>query len=90
MPCWSSVSYSELVAMPGHIICMCGAVSVQLSTPTPVYRLQCGCCDCRQALQWAHLQGGPSAPDLLADLWYFRNSFTFLKGKEETSWLKLR
>eukprot|EP00092_Neocalanus_flemingeri_P011441 GFUD01012329.1.p1 GENE.GFUD01012329.1~~GFUD01012329.1.p1 ORF type:complete len:200 (+),score=62.30 GFUD01012329.1:52-651(+) len=76
--------------MPGHISCRCGEVSVHLATPSPVFRLQCGCCDCRQALQWAQLQGGPSAPEQLADLWYFQNDFSFVTGEEKTSWIKLR
>jgi len=52
-------------------------------------RLECGCCDCRQALQWAEVEGGPKSP-LIVDACYFLNRFTFLKGKELTKWYKLR
>ena len=76
--------------MTGHISCMCGKVKVQLSSAKPVYRLQCGCCDCRQALQWAQMQGGPAASEVLANLWYFHNNFTFIHGKDHTAWFKLR
>ena len=76
--------------MTSHISCTCGQVSVKLTTPTPVTRLQCGCCDCRQALQWAQLQGGPPATGLLADLWYFQNDFIFVEGREKTFWVMLR
>eukprot|EP00092_Neocalanus_flemingeri_P005005 GFUD01005382.1.p1 GENE.GFUD01005382.1~~GFUD01005382.1.p1 ORF type:complete len:204 (-),score=48.68 GFUD01005382.1:326-937(-) len=75
--------------MPGHLSCVCGAVSIQLHDPIPRFRLECGCCDCRQALQWAQLQGGPTAP-CLPDLWYFANDFTFLSGREKTKLFKLR
>ena len=37
-----------------------------------------------QALSWAEARGGPPAPKLLCDLWYFLNDFTFLKGHNLT------
>merc|ERR1711872_2987 len=78
------------MAVSGCVQCVCGKVCVELQCPTPVYRLQCGCCDCRQALQWAELQGGPAAPRMLADLWYFQNNFSFRIGRQNTKWVKLR
>merc|ERR1719154_684241 len=77
----------------GHIQCVCGSVSITLHTPVrgPLarFRLECGCCDCRQALQWGQLQGGPQAP-LLPDLWYFENDFTVESGWENVKLFKLR
>jgi len=75
--------------MAAHISCVCGKVQISFPNPEPQMRLECGCCDCRQALQWAEVEGGPKSP-LLCDLWYFANRFTFLKGKELTKWYKLR
>merc|ERR1712098_12455 len=64
-----------LFVMSGELCCVCGAVCLVLHHPVPRFRLECGCCDCRQALQWAQLQGGPLAP-ALPDLWYFANDLT--------------
>merc|ERR1712010_34458 len=77
------------IAMAAHISCVCGKVQISFLNPEPQMRLECGCCDCRQALQWAEVEGGPKS-SLLCDLWYFANRFTFLKGKELTRWYKLR
>jgi len=75
--------------MAAHLSCVCGKVAISFFNPIPQMRLECGCCDCRQALQWAEVDGGPKSP-LLCDLWYFVNRFTFIKGKELTKWFKLR
>merc|ERR1719348_1568046 len=72
-----------------NISCICGKVKICLANSQPKYRLECGCCDCRQALQWASLQEGPPAP-ALPDLWYFRDDFTFIEGQELTKLYKLR
>jgi len=75
--------------MAAHLSCVCGKVALSLASPVPRLRLECGCCDCRQALQWGEVQGGPPAP-LIVDATYFEDRFTFLKGRELTSWMKLR
>ena len=75
--------------MPGSLSCVCGAVCIILHHPVPRFRLECGCCDCRQALQWAQLQGGPVAP-ALPDLWYFANDFTITRGRDNIRLYKLR
>jgi len=75
--------------MPGSLSCVCGAVCIVLHHPVPRFRLECGCCDCRQALQWAQLQGGPVAP-ALPDLWYFANDFTITRGRDNIRLYKLR
>ena len=65
-------------------------VAIQLSNPAPRYRLQCGCCDCRQAAHWAQLQGGPEVPSQPLDVWYFDNDIAILAGKDKLKWYKLR
>jgi len=77
------------IAMAAHLSCVCGKVQISFLNPKPQMRLECGCCDCRQALQWAEVEGGPKSP-LVVDAWYFVNRFSFLKGKELTKWYKLR
>ena len=77
--------------MKGTISCQCGEVTLTLGEATPRARLQCGCCDCRQAMAWAQLQGGPTVPTLRPlDLYYFGNDFAFASGKNKTKWYKLR
>ena len=76
--------------MPGTIQCRCGKVSIKVTNPAPRYRLQCGCCDCRQAVQWAQLQGGPIVPSQPLDVWYFENDLNVSAGKDQLRWYKLR
>merc|ERR1712080_335756 len=64
-------------------------MGIQLANPAPKWRFECGCCDCRQALQWATLQGGPPCP-VVPDLWYFDNDLTIVSGEDSMSWYKLR
>merc|ERR1712156_276304 len=42
-----------------RVSCKCGKVVLKFFNPQPRICLECGCCDCRQALQWAEEQGGP-------------------------------
>ena len=76
--------------MTGTITCQCGKVIIEIYDPNPRYRLQCGCCDCRQAVHWANLQGGPKVPKQPLDVWYFVNDIKTIVGKENLTWLKLR
>ena len=76
--------------MSGTIYCKCEKVCIKLSNPNPRYRLQCGCCDCRQAIQWAQLQGGPEAPSQPLDIWFFENDVNVTSGKDQLHWYKLR
>ena len=77
--------------MKGTLNCQCGGVTLELGDAKPKSRLQCGCCDCRQAIQWAQLQGGPKAPiNRPLDIWYFGNDIVFVSGKDKVKWYKLR
>ena len=77
--------------MKGMLECYCGHVKIEIGDAAPKMRLQCGCCDCRQALQWAQLQGGPKAPtNRPLDLWYFGNDIIIASGKDKIKWYKLR
>ena len=76
--------------MTGTIKCQCGKVVIEVQNPNPRYRLQCGCCDCRQAVQWANLQGGPKVPNQPLDVWYFENDIKITSGKDNLKWIKLR
>ena len=72
------------------ISCLCGKVSFTLTIPIPVYRIECGCVDCRQALEYAASKGRPPAPTL-PDLWYFKNDSFQSKGSyDDIIWAKLR
>ena len=77
--------------MKGSISCQCGEVRLEIGDASPIMRLQCGCCDCRQAMAWAQRQGGPKVPSTRPlDLWYFENDILVSSGKENLKWYKLR
>ena len=76
--------------MTGTIKCQCGKVVIKVQNPNPRYRLQCACCDCRQAVQWANLRGGPKVPNQPLDVWYFENDIEITTGKHMLKWIKLR
>ena len=77
--------------MKGMLECCCGHVKIEIGDAKPKMRLQCGCCDCRQAVQWAQLQGGPKEPTSRPlDLWYFGNDIIIASGKDKVKWYKLR
>merc|ERR1712223_1628204 len=67
----------------------CGDVVLKFFNPQPRIALECGCCDCRQAMIWAQEQGGPKAP-LMPLLKYLENDLVVEKGKEKMKWFKLR
>ena len=77
--------------MSGTLGCQCGMVVLNISNPKPVMRIECGCCDCRQAAHWAQLQGGPKMPtDRPMDAWYFENDIVIASGADKIKWYKLR
>ena len=77
--------------MKGTLSCQCGQVTLEIGNATPRMRLQCGCCDCRQAVAWAQLQGGPKVPsNRPLDMWYFGNDIAVASGKDKLKWYKLR
>ena len=77
--------------MKGILSCKCGQVKIEIGDPSPRMRIECGCCDCRQALAWAQLQGGPKVPsNRPLDLWYFGNDISVASGKDKLRWYKLR
>ena len=72
-------------------MCQCGEVKLAIGDASPRMRLQCGCCDCRQAMAWAQLKGGPKIPSSRPlDLWYFGNDISVVWGKDKLKWYKLR
>ena len=81
---------------PATVTCKCGAVQLSFRDRTPVQRLLCGCCDCRQALAWASRQGGAAAPAMprehapLLDLLYLTNDVWPVRGGDKLRFFKLR
>ena len=79
--------------MIGTIKCKCPDKKVVLKIGDPSIRmkLECGCCDCRQALKWAEQKGGPKLrDDRPPQVVYFGNDISVLSGKENLKWTKLR
>ena len=77
--------------MKGILSCKCGQVKIEIGDPSPRMRIECGCCDCRQAMAWAQVQGGPKVPsNRPLDLWYFGNDISVATGKDKLKWFKLR
>ena len=53
-----------------RVQCMCGKSAVRFlcGNKRPANNcahLECGCCDCRAAVQWAHSMGGPEPPMIM-------------------------
>ena len=77
--------------MIGTLQCQCGQVTIRIGDATPRTRLECGCCDCRQALGWAQIQGGPKLPSYRpVEAIYFGNDILVESGKQNLQWYKLR
>ena len=77
--------------LKGSMRCQCGRVKLDIGDASPKMCLQCGCCDCRQALLWAERKGGPKVPsDRPLDLLYFENDIKIAFGKTKLKWYKLR
>ena len=83
--------YNKIDRLKGSMRCQCGRVKLDIGDASPKMCLQCGCCDCRQALLWAEKKGGPKVPsDRPLDLWYFENDIKIAFGKTKLKWYKLR
>ena len=77
--------------MTGTLQCQCGKVMFHIGDTTPRMKLECGCCDCRQALSWGEIQGGPKLPSHRPVIgMYFGNDILVVSGKENLQWYKLR
>ena len=63
----------------GEINCACGECGITLADGRAIQFIRCGCEDCRQALQWAHTQGGRK-PEGLSDSYYFPADIIGSKG----------
>ena len=82
---------SKNQTMTGTLKCQCGQVILRISDTNPRMKLECGCCDCRQALSWAQIQGGPKLPSHRPiEAIYFGNDIIIESGKENLQWYKLR
>ncbi len=71
------------------IACKCGKCQLILGDRRALKYLRCGCEDCRQALQWGHLNGA-TVPDDLPHLYYVRSDIIGAKGKQHMKVFKLR
>ena len=71
------------------IECKCGSSALTVADGKAILYLQCGCEDCRQALQWGHMKGGVE-PDPLPRLYYLRSDIVDVKGKDHMKAFKLR
>ena len=79
--------------MKGIIKCKCPdhKVVLKIGDPSIRMKLECGCCDCRQALDWAEQKGGPKLrDDRPPEVLYFGNDILVESGKENLKWTKLR
>ena len=71
------------------IECKCGSTALTIADEKAILCLECGCEDCRQALQWAYKHGGVE-PDPLSRLYYMRSDIVDIKGREHMRAFKLR
>ena len=71
------------------IECKCGSTALTIADEKAILCLECGCEDCRQALQWAYKHGGVE-PDPLPRLYYMRSDIVDIKGREHMRAFKLR
>ena len=71
------------------IECKCGSCDLTIADGKAILYLQCGCEDCRQALQWGY-KNGAVEPDLLPRLYYMRSDIVDVKGKDHMKAFKLR
>jgi hypothetical protein len=71
------------------IKCHCGRCSINLETEKVYRTLICVCEDCRQALEWAHKQGGVK-PNDLPKLVYVDSDIESFSGLENMAAFQLR
>ena len=71
------------------IECKCGCSALTIADGKAILCFECGCEDCRQALQWGYKNGGVE-PDLLPRVYYMRSDIVDIKGKGHMKAFKLR
>ncbi len=71
------------------IECKCSSTALTIANGKAILYLQCGCEDCRQALQWGYMNGGVE-PDPLPRLYYMLSEIVDVKGKNHMRAVKLR
>ena len=71
------------------IACKCGSSALTIADGKAILCFECGCEDCRQALQWGYKNGGVE-PDLLPRVYYMRSDIVDIKGKGHMKAFKLR
>ena len=71
------------------IECKCGSSALTVADGKAILYVQCGCEDCRQALQWGYKNGG-AKPDSLPRLYYIRSDIVDIKGKDYMKAFKIR
>ena len=71
------------------ITCRCGKSSINLKTEKVYRTLICACEDCRQALEWAHKQGGVK-PNDLPKLVYVDSDIASFSGLQNMGSFQLR
>ena len=71
------------------IECKCGSSALTVADGKAILHVQCGCEDCRQALQWGRMKGGVE-PDPLPRLYYLRSDIVDVKGKDYMKAFKIR
>ena len=75
---------------PGaEINCLCGKSGITIADGTAKLKFQCGCQDCRQALEYGFSKGG-KRPNPLPELLYMSSDITAIRGKEFMTALQLR
>ena len=71
------------------ISCKCGKSEITLADGKAKLKLQCGCMDCRQALEYGFINGGVR-PDPLPELYYMPSELTGVRGKDFMKAFRLR
>ncbi len=74
---------------PGIIQCLCGVCSLTVADDQAACFFMCGCSDCRQFAQYAHVHGG-AKPVTLPSLFYFKSDIVAVAGREHLVAIKLR
>ena len=72
-----------------EINCACGVCGITLADGRAIQNIRCGCEDCRQALQWAHTQGGRK-PSHISNAYYIPADIIETNGVEYMKAYKLR
>jgi hypothetical protein len=76
--------------IPGaSVTCTCGATAIEFAYERPRLQLECGCCDCRQAHEWAASRGGPPAV-AISRLFYLDNDILRVRGEQNLYLHQLR